>query len=344
LCYASVMPSSGLRTAADVLIEVAPSRVVLVLRRNPPAGWAIPGGFVEVGESVELAAVREAFEETGLEVELSELFNVYSDPQRDPRFHTLSVVFIGSAAGQPSAGDDAARADVFGEGELPPTLAFDHRQILADYFHYRRDGVRPPPRPRRRHQLDPEDRAELLRIARQAIREAAADAEPRTPRLLNARLLAPAGVFVSLHRGEELRGCIGTFSRDRPLHRAVRDMAVAAAFQDPRFPPVRLDEIDSIDIEISLLSELHSAEPHFVVPGLHGVSIVLGESKGVFLPQVAIEAGWSRAVLLEQTCLKAGLPANAWNDPAAEVSVFTAEVFGDARSEPSLGGSEPADS
>jgi AmmeMemoRadiSam system protein A len=138
-----------------------------------------------------------------------------------------------------------------------------------------------------------------------------------------------AGAFVSLHRRGELRGCIGTFSRDRPLHRVVREMAVAAAFEDPRFLPVRGDEVDSIDIEISLLSELRRTEPEFVVPGLHGVSIVVGEHKGVFLPQVAAEAGWDREALLEQTCLKAGLPANAWRDPAAEVSVFTAEVFRD---------------
>jgi AmmeMemoRadiSam system protein A len=114
-------------------------------------------------------------------------------------------------------------------------------------------------------------------------------------------------------------------------------MAAAAAFEDPRFPPVGTDEVDSIEIEISLLSSLRRTEPQFVMPGLHGVSIVLGERKGVFLPQVASEAGWDRATLLEQTCLKAGLPANAWSDPAAEVSVFTAEVFGDAQSGQSRG-------
>jgi AmmeMemoRadiSam system protein A len=331
------MPLSGLRTAADVLIEVAPRRVVLVLRRNPPAGWAIPGGFVEVGEPVEIAATREAFEETGLEVELSELFHVYSDPERDPRFHTISVVFIGRASGEPSAGDDAAQAGVFGEDDLPTNLAFDHGLILADYFHYRRTGVRPPPRPRHRHQLNPEDRRQLLLIARQAIQETSAPDPPTRPGQLSERLFESAGVFVSLHRGGDLRGCIGTFARDRPLHQAVRDMAAAAAFEDPRFPPVGTDEVDSIEIEISLLSSLRRTEPQFVMPGLHGVSIVLGERKGVFLPQVASEAGWDRATLLEQTCLKAGLPANAWSDPAAEVSVFTAEVFGDAQSGQSRG-------
>jgi AmmeMemoRadiSam system protein A len=324
------MPLSGLRTAADVLVEVSPRHVVLVWRRNPPAGWAIPGGFVEVGECAENAAVREALEETGLEVELTELFHVYSDPSRDPRFHTLSVVYLGRAFGEPSPGDDAAMVRVFGEDDLPLDLAFDHRQILADYFRYLRTGARPPPRPRRRSRLSPEDRKQLLEIARQALREASAGLVIEFSPFLNERLHEPAGAFVSLHRRGELRGCIGTFSRDRPLHRVVREMAVAAALEDPRFPPVRSDEIDSIDIEISLLSELRRTEPEFVVPGFHGVSVVVGEHKGVFLPQVATEAGWDREALLEQTCLKAGLPANAWRDPVAEVSVFTAEVFRDA--------------
>ncbi len=323
------MPLSGLRTAADVLIEVMPQHVVLVRRRNRPAGWAIPGGFVEVGESVEMAAAREAFEETGLEVELVELFNVYSDPLRDPRFHTLSVVFIGRASGNPQEGDDAELAAAFREDNLPKDLAFDHRQILADYFHYRRTGERPSPRPRYRHRLALEDRLLLLSIARRSIRETSLrdPIEPTVP--LSERLRVPAAAFVSLHSGGELRGCIGTFARDRPLHRVVRDMATAAAFDDPRFTPVREEEVDSIDIEISVLSDLRRTEPEFVVPGLHGVSIVFGEHKGVFLPQVATEAGWDRMALLEQTCLKAGLPANAWRDPAAEISVFTAEVFGD---------------
>jgi AmmeMemoRadiSam system protein A len=324
------MPLSGLRTAADVLIEVASQHVVLVRRRNPPAGWAIPGGFVEVGECVEVAAAREAFEETGLEVELVELFNVYSDPLRDPRFHTVSIVFIGRASGNPLAGDDAELAIAFREDNLPKDLAFDHRRILADYFHYRRTGERPPPRPRCRHRLAPEDRLHLLSIARRSIRETSLrdPIEPTVPP--SERLCERAAVFVSLHRGGELRGCIGTFVRDRPLYRVVRDMATAAAFDDPRFPPVLAEETDSIDIEISVLSDLRRAEPEFLVPGLHGVSIVVGEHKGVFLPQVATEAGWDRVTLLEQTCLKAGLPANAWRDPAAEISVFTAEVFSDA--------------
>ena len=325
------MPLSGLRTAADVLIEVMPQHVVLVRRRNPPAGWAIPGGFVEVGESVEMAAAREAFEETGLEVELVELFNVYSDPLRDPRFHTLSVVFIGRASGNPSGRRRRRRWQLrFVKTTCPRISHSTIGKFSPTTFTIGARGERPSPRPRYRHRLAPEDRLQLLSIARRSIRETSLrdPIEPTVP--LSERLREPAAAFVSLHRGGELRGCIGTFARDRPLHRVVRDMATAAAFDDPRFPPVREEEVDSIDIEISVLSDLRRTEPEFVVPGLHGVSIVFGEHKGVFLPQVATEAGWDRMALLEQTCLKAGLPANAWRDPAAEISVFTAEVFGDA--------------
>jgi 8-oxo-dGTP diphosphatase len=128
----------------DAIIEVA-GGVVLVRRRNPPPGWALPGGFVEYGETVETAATREAREETGLAVDLVELFHVYSDPNRDPRRHTISTVFIGRAEGSPVAGDDAADARVFAQDALPMELAFDHAQILADYFAYKRTGVRPPP-------------------------------------------------------------------------------------------------------------------------------------------------------------------------------------------------------
>ena len=115
----------------DVIIEVE-GGVVLIERKNPPHGWALPGGFVDVGETVEAAAVREAGEETGLAVELVELLGVYSDPARDPRGHTVSVVFIGRAQGEPKAADDA-RAIAVADPRQPPPLAFDHARILADY-------------------------------------------------------------------------------------------------------------------------------------------------------------------------------------------------------------------
>ena len=323
------MPQRGLRAAADVVIELAPDQVVLVRRRNPPLGWAIPGGFIEVGETAEQAAVREAFEETELDVELVELFHVYSDPQRDPRQHTLSVVFIGRADGVPAGGDDAGEARLFSEFDLPAEIAFDHRRILADYFHYRRSGERPAPRFRRRERLSRVERAFLLDLARETILATIEDRPAEQPVPPSGALHEPAGAFVSFRRSGELRGCIGTFARDRPLYAIVRDMAAAAAFEDPRFPPVDGSEIASLELEISILSELRRTTAASVVPGFHGLSIAIGGQKGVFLPQVATEAGWDRETLLEQTCLKAGLPANAWQNPAAEISVFTAEVFGE---------------
>jgi 8-oxo-dGTP diphosphatase len=129
-----------------VLIEIPGRGIVLIERRYPPPGWAIPGGFIEVGETAAAAARREAREETGLDVSSLELFNVYSDPARDPRRHTLTIVFIGQASGEPEGGDDAARAAVFTEHTLPSPIAFDHAQVLADYFEYRRTGRRPPAR------------------------------------------------------------------------------------------------------------------------------------------------------------------------------------------------------
>jgi 8-oxo-dGTP diphosphatase len=126
------------RLTVDVIIEVGPKRgVVLVRRKNPPLGWALPGGFVDVGETVEEAARREAREETSLEIDIVRQFHVYSDPYRDPRGHTVSVVFIGRAEGVPKGADDAEEARAFFLFELPSDLAFDHRKILEDYLENR---------------------------------------------------------------------------------------------------------------------------------------------------------------------------------------------------------------
>jgi 8-oxo-dGTP diphosphatase len=138
----------------DVIIEISDAdpgvqsdrsqpSIVLIERRNPPLGWALPGGFVDYGESVETAARREAKEETGLDVTLVEQFHVYSDPDRDPRQHTLSVVFLATAQGTPQAGDDAQHLEVFELGNLPTNLCFDHDRILRDYQNYRATGRRP---------------------------------------------------------------------------------------------------------------------------------------------------------------------------------------------------------
>jgi 8-oxo-dGTP diphosphatase len=126
----------------DAIIEVA-GGIVLIQRRFPPPGWALPGGFVEYGETVEAAAVREAKEETGLAITLTDLLGVYSDPTRDPRRHTIAIVFVATASGTPVGGDDAAEARVFAATALPVPLAFDHGRILRDYVAYKRSGRAP---------------------------------------------------------------------------------------------------------------------------------------------------------------------------------------------------------
>lgn len=108
--------------------------IVLIRRKNPPYGWALPGGFVDYGESLETAATREAFEETSLKVTLLFQLGAYSDPKRDPRHHSISVVFVARAAGLPVAADDAAEVGVFTKDTLPEKMVFDHGQILKDYF------------------------------------------------------------------------------------------------------------------------------------------------------------------------------------------------------------------
>jgi ADP-ribose pyrophosphatase YjhB (NUDIX family) len=118
----------------DVIIETAGGGIVLIKRKNPPPGWALPGGFVDYGETLEEAAVREALEETSLRATLTGLFGVYSSPDRDPRQHTISTVFLATASGRPRAADDAADIGIFRRGELPEPLAFDHGKILSDYF------------------------------------------------------------------------------------------------------------------------------------------------------------------------------------------------------------------
>ncbi|MFO7597707.1 MAG: NUDIX hydrolase [Desulfocurvibacter africanus] len=120
----------------DIIIMIPGRGVVLVKRRNEPHGWALPGGFIDYGETAEQAAVREAREETGLRVELTGLSGVYSDPARDPRLHTISTVFTAVAVDptELKAGDDAAGVEVFAPGKWPEPLAFDHARILDDYL------------------------------------------------------------------------------------------------------------------------------------------------------------------------------------------------------------------
>jgi len=131
-CHQPISLHRNPTPTVDIIIEVGDS-IVLIERKNPPYGWALPGGFVDYGESYEQAARREAMEETGLAVTDLRQFHTYSDPGRDPRQHTASTVFIASAEGEPVAGDDAGKAALFTSTDLPQ-LAFDHARILADYY------------------------------------------------------------------------------------------------------------------------------------------------------------------------------------------------------------------
>jgi len=127
----------------DIIIEIERENgqegIILIQRKNPPHGWALPGGFVDYGESLEEAAVREAKEETSLDIRLKSQFHTYSDPKRDPRKHTISTVYVATAQGKPKAKDDAQDIGIFTKEEIDFPLAFDHRKILADYFKQKND-------------------------------------------------------------------------------------------------------------------------------------------------------------------------------------------------------------
>ncbi|MCK4834156.1 MAG: NUDIX hydrolase [Gammaproteobacteria bacterium] len=129
---------------ADVIIEmplIDDNPIILIERKFEPYGWAIPGGFVEVGETIATAAMREALEETCLEVDLDVLLGIYSDPKRDFRGHTACAVFVGNASGKPEAADDAKDIALFDPFDVDVELVFDHKQILQDYCEYRREGI-----------------------------------------------------------------------------------------------------------------------------------------------------------------------------------------------------------
>ena len=138
-CGAKIREYKNPLLTVDIIIELPGDRIVLVERKNPPFGWALPGGFVDYGESLEDAATREAREETSLEVFNLKQFRAYSDPDRDPRHHTVTVVFTAKGQGEPKAGDDARNVSVFNMGHLPQNMAFDHGKILDDYVKTKRE-------------------------------------------------------------------------------------------------------------------------------------------------------------------------------------------------------------
>jgi ADP-ribose pyrophosphatase YjhB (NUDIX family) len=125
----------------DIIIEINRD-IVLIERSNTPYGWALPGGFVDYGESLESSAIREAKEETSLDIKIEEQLHTYSDPDRDPRHHTVTTVFIAKGVGSPKAADDAKNVSIFNETNLPYPIVFDHRKIISDYFRYKKGELK----------------------------------------------------------------------------------------------------------------------------------------------------------------------------------------------------------
>ncbi len=170
----------------------------------------------------------------------------------------------------------------------------------------------------------------LLGIARSAIETAVQTGkivvEPREEKSLNLR----NGCFVTIKKNGELRGCIGNFQSEHPLFKEVAEMAVASATKDPRFYPMKEQDLNDFTLEISVLSPLQKIEDiEDIEIGKHGIYLEKGFYRGVLLPQVATEHGWDRKTFLRQTCLKAGLPTDAWNAEDAEIYIFSAQIFGE---------------
>jgi hypothetical protein len=178
------------------------------------------------------------------------------------------------------------------------------------------------------HVLTDDEKRELLRIARATLREYLRTGFIPPGKPHRATLVADASVFVTLHKGEELRGCIGNLHETTPLYKAIQDMAVAAATRDARFEPVREEELNELSIEVSVLSSRRRiAGPDEIRVGEHGLCLTKGFHRGLLLPQVAVEQGWDAATFLARVCAKAGVGDDAWRDPAATLEVFSAQVF-----------------
>ena len=179
--------------------------------------------------------------------------------------------------------------------------------------------------------LSNKDRTLLLRVARQSI-EAGLEGRPVPRRAdLPAALRERAGAFVTLHLQHALRGCIGYIEPRFPLYEAVEEVAQKAAFDDPRFPPLIREELEQVEIEISVLSPLHKiGSVEEIEIGKHGLVIEAGYARGLLLPQVATEYGWGKEQFLTQTCRKAGLPGDSWKRSHVNIFVFQCDVFSEA--------------
>jgi len=174
------------------------------------------------------------------------------------------------------------------------------------------------------------DKKMLLGLARTGIEARLKGETPQVPKDLPPYMCEPRGVFVSLHRGGRLRGCIGYLEAVKPLTEAILEMAAAAAFQDPRFRPLQAQELADLEVEISILTPMRPINNlEEIQVGTHGLYLERGFSRGLLLPQVAVQCGWNRTTFLEQTCCKAGLPPDAWKEKDTKIYTFTAEIFGE---------------
>ncbi len=175
--------------------------------------------------------------------------------------------------------------------------------------------------------LSDEEKRILLRVARESIKEHLTGTKGNYPEPTD-NLMTKCGAFVTLHKHGNLRGCIGYVIPIKPLYETVKEMAVSSAFQDPRFPPLRKEEFESIEIEISALSPLRKiTNINEIKVGTHGILIKKGYKSGLLLPQVATEQGWDLETFLTNTCYKAGLHGNCWKESDTEIEIFSAIVF-----------------
>jgi len=177
--------------------------------------------------------------------------------------------------------------------------------------------------------LTDEERRYLLTLARNALvcYFKGETFTPPSPPLEYKNLYEKRGAFVTLTKKGRLRGCIGALEGDKPLYQLIPELVLSSAFQDPRFPPLSVEELPEIKIEISILSPLYPGRPEEVEVGKHGIYIVREFNRGVLLPQVATEYNQTREEFLRQGCLKAGLPEDCYKDPKTKLYLFTAEVF-----------------
>jgi len=167
----------------------------------------------------------------------------------------------------------------------------------------------------------------LLQLAREAITSTVVMRKAKAHQVTDPKLVAPQGCFVTIKRQGALRGCIGNFTSDKPLYLLVQEMAISAATRDPRFYPMKEEDLAQFELEISVLSPLSKiSAPEEVMVGKHGLYLEKNFSRGVLLPQVAVEHGWDRETFLNQTALKAGLRKDDWKE-GADIYVFSAEVF-----------------